>query len=404
MSNLHSKDHQSFSTQWPAEHTIGDQHNPMECPICNSWYSVTDDQLRVRSLGCGHSMCTSCLQRMHQRNSVTCPTCRYVHQTDSVDRIPICFIMESVIQSRDLSESSPVLNGGLCQKHATMKLFYCDTCKMFICAHCTVLDHPRGDEHKIIDIQAALSNKKSSNVSNIDCEIKDLQDVQNIIKDRLNILDDEKAIHSSLLQGFENVMSQIQKNVADVDAQHAMETVLMQEVQQKMNHLSLVKLQFTITETLTELSAAEQDCSTSVREARDWINCNKDSQDFSQLQIRSKATATSGRYALTTFDAANKENGRNGIIVLHMTKKGAADVIDIGIIIYFIWPFLTNCLRSKIKPSFKKKKVYSNRTGKDVLREVPLSSPITLEYSSVIKASESSDFIINCKGKGECRC
>ncbi|CAL4161991.1 unnamed protein product, partial [Meganyctiphanes norvegica] len=380
-----------------------EQHSPNECPICNSWYSVTDEKLRVRSLGCGHSMCTSCLQRIHQRNSVTCPTCRFVHKTVSVDRIPICFAMESVIQSRDLYEGSPILNGGLCQKHATMKLFYCDTCKMFICAHCTILDHPRGDKHTIIDIKAEFSKNKSCNASSVDDEIKNLQYVQNICKDRLQILDDERIIHISLLQSFTNVMSKFQEKVADIDAQHAMQTVLIQEVQQEMNQLSIVKQQIIITQTLKQLSDAEQDCYNSLREARDWINRNKNSQEFSQLQIRSKATATSGRHALTIFDAANEENGRNGMLVLHMSKKELKDQMDAGALFA---TRLNNGVLKIAKLKFHNGEIHVPQLvtpGHNGVWRPPTNS-IVLPYSAVKAASESSDFIIKCKDKGSCDC
>ena len=112
-------------------------------------YSVTDDEKRVRSLGCGHSMCTSCLQRMHQRNTVTCPQCRYVHNADSVDRIPICFALEAIIAD---------------DRGA------------------------RGDAE-------CFDNMKSKYASDIDCGMKNLQDAEKKLLDRIDWLEEAKSTH-----------------------------------------------------------------------------------------------------------------------------------------------------------------------------------------------------------------
>lgn len=45
----------------------------MDCPVC---FDGTD---APRSLPCGHLLCLECLQRLYDRTSIRCPTCRQAH-------------------------------------------------------------------------------------------------------------------------------------------------------------------------------------------------------------------------------------------------------------------------------------------------------------------------------------
>ncbi|CAL4082097.1 unnamed protein product, partial [Meganyctiphanes norvegica] len=291
-----------------------EQHNPNECPICNRHYNVANDQMRVRSLGCGHSMCTSCIRRMHQRNSVKCPQCRYVHQAESVERIPINFGMESLIQSlkqtsltsRIYDEAYPILNAGLCQTHETVKLFFCVNCKMFICTHCTAIDHPRGDSHKIINIQEAFSMKKSRFLSDIECQLIHLTSVHNKFSGRIMKLQNAK-------QGLENVVSQIQETLAGIEKLCTMQTLLKKGFQNMETQLETVKQQAMNASTLDKLSAVEQNSSTMVKEAKNRIKVNENPLELLCSQVFVFQIQTSFCSALNIFDAATTEEGKEAM-------------------------------------------------------------------------------------------
>ena len=116
-----------------------------------------------------------------------------------------------------ISFVTPNQIGGFCKKHETKEMFYCDTCNILICVHCTVLDHPKGDNHKIIDIKEALNNKKAIGVIELNKDIKMLQLIQTKFSERLQIIEKDKNALNNLLKQFEEKMSQFQNSVADSD-------------------------------------------------------------------------------------------------------------------------------------------------------------------------------------------
>ena len=49
-------------------------HQRYQCPICFEHYN--DQSKCPRLLSCGHSFCSSCLERLLHGNTIDCPTCR----------------------------------------------------------------------------------------------------------------------------------------------------------------------------------------------------------------------------------------------------------------------------------------------------------------------------------------
>ncbi|KAK4311233.1 hypothetical protein Pmani_017248 [Petrolisthes manimaculis] len=72
------------------------QNNPAECGIC---FTLFDDiERRPRTLPCGHTFCTSCLIVLLETKNLTCPSCRVKHRTTTINKIPICYIVEEMIR------------------------------------------------------------------------------------------------------------------------------------------------------------------------------------------------------------------------------------------------------------------------------------------------------------------
>ena len=46
------------------------------CPTCKEHYNCRE--LHPRLLGCGHSVCSSCLPKMCKDNLITCPLCKHI--------------------------------------------------------------------------------------------------------------------------------------------------------------------------------------------------------------------------------------------------------------------------------------------------------------------------------------
>ncbi|KAK4307294.1 hypothetical protein Pmani_020956 [Petrolisthes manimaculis] len=72
------------------------QNNPAECGIC---FTLFDDiERRPRTLPCGHTFCTSCLIVLLETKNLTCPSCRVKHRTTTINKIPICYIVEEMVR------------------------------------------------------------------------------------------------------------------------------------------------------------------------------------------------------------------------------------------------------------------------------------------------------------------
>lgn len=61
--------------------------------------STFDDTLRrPRTLPCGHTLCTLCINGLKKRGAVTCPTCRVNHTVPKVGQFPVSYAVEGLIR------------------------------------------------------------------------------------------------------------------------------------------------------------------------------------------------------------------------------------------------------------------------------------------------------------------
>ncbi|KAK8372397.1 hypothetical protein O3P69_014582, partial [Scylla paramamosain] len=70
--------------------------NVEDCPVCLNTF---DDTLRrPRTLPCGHTVCSPCIDGLKQQGAVTCPTCRVSHAVPEAGQFPISYITEGFIR------------------------------------------------------------------------------------------------------------------------------------------------------------------------------------------------------------------------------------------------------------------------------------------------------------------
>ncbi|XP_050731554.1 tripartite motif containing 13-like isoform X3 [Eriocheir sinensis] len=73
---------------------VGD--NPEECPVCLTGF---DDLIqRPRTLPCGHTVCTLCIDKLKEQGRATCPECRVNHAVPEGGQFPVCYIVEAFIR------------------------------------------------------------------------------------------------------------------------------------------------------------------------------------------------------------------------------------------------------------------------------------------------------------------
>ncbi|KAG7159292.1 Peptidyl-prolyl cis-trans isomerase cyp11-like [Homarus americanus] len=81
-----------------------DDNDLLECKVC---FNKFTDNLRPRSLSCGHTFCTSCINQALKNESPCCPKCRFKLTATSATEFPINYMAEAFLKSlREVSTST----------------------------------------------------------------------------------------------------------------------------------------------------------------------------------------------------------------------------------------------------------------------------------------------------------
>ena len=83
----------------------------MNCPVC---FMAFDDVIqRPRTLPCGHTVCTPCLNGLKDQGQVMCPICRVVHAVPETGNFGISYIVEALIRrQREAASACPPARSG----------------------------------------------------------------------------------------------------------------------------------------------------------------------------------------------------------------------------------------------------------------------------------------------------
>ena len=118
-----------------------------ECSICLEGYNDKDKFPRM--LGCGHSFCSSCLERLLDGNTIHCPTCRNpVAVPTGVQGLAKNFALLEIVN--EASREQVVL----CPKHKDPFRFFDEDCGRVICRDCHSLYH---SGHNCVEVAEAAS-------------------------------------------------------------------------------------------------------------------------------------------------------------------------------------------------------------------------------------------------------
>ncbi|XP_069193556.1 uncharacterized protein [Procambarus clarkii] len=71
-------------------------NKPEECSVCYNDYD--DNQLRPRTLPCGHTFCSQCIDNAIENGQLTCPSCRAEHAATAATQFPISYGMEAFVR------------------------------------------------------------------------------------------------------------------------------------------------------------------------------------------------------------------------------------------------------------------------------------------------------------------
>ncbi|XP_069193067.1 tripartite motif-containing protein 59-like [Procambarus clarkii] len=71
-------------------------NKPEECSVCFNDYD--DNRLRPRTLPCGHTFCSQCIDNAIKNGQLTCPSCRAEHAATASTQFPISYVVEAFVR------------------------------------------------------------------------------------------------------------------------------------------------------------------------------------------------------------------------------------------------------------------------------------------------------------------
>ncbi|XP_019220758.1 tripartite motif-containing protein 35-like [Oreochromis niloticus] len=151
--------------------------NYLSCHVCSETFR---DPV---SLSCGHSFCSSCLQKFwEQTTNKNCPICK---RKSSKDEPSMNFALKELADSfaKRQSESSPETEKEkeeekeevVCDKHPDVPYWYCEDEDRAVCPVCEFSLH---QSHKVVPVEEAVSDLKEQ----LKSDLKSLQDKRNKYK------------------------------------------------------------------------------------------------------------------------------------------------------------------------------------------------------------------------------
>lgn len=105
-----------MSTYFPHAASLFQGDTPEDCLVCLTPFN--DTLQRPRTLPCGHSFCTQCINGLQEQDPVTCPTCRCRHTVPEGGQFPISYTLEAVIKRMRDTAVAAASTPGCAQKSA----------------------------------------------------------------------------------------------------------------------------------------------------------------------------------------------------------------------------------------------------------------------------------------------
>lgn len=211
----------------------------VSCTVCDMQY---EDDRTPRNLGCGHTFCSWCLDQILAKNK-KCPECRMCIDAASSQDLPVSYALlrlvrslktlqlkkgeQSGASSQSLSVKEP--NAGQCGAHGSLMFFRCQTCSVWVCRDCLVIDHrvPPHGMCEIVSFTKALTSAKKANTENIDAHRATISQLtQKLNEAKTNLLSIQKEQQEQLdktkttvntVQGHMEKLELLQGSLESVD-------------------------------------------------------------------------------------------------------------------------------------------------------------------------------------------
>ena len=140
--------------------------NALECSICCERF---DELGRCpRLLSCGHTFCSSCIDRLIKKNSINCPTCgNTVSVPGGVAALPKNFSLLDILLTRQKEEDEGLRMCKTCEDEEHPATSCCLDCKEDMCKIAARI-HTRQKvtrDHRVVSLDELKANPKLAAVS-----------------------------------------------------------------------------------------------------------------------------------------------------------------------------------------------------------------------------------------------
>lgn len=250
----------------------------MGCCVCQERY---DETRTPRNLGCGHSVCTPCVQEIINRNR-KCPECRRPFYATMASALPVNYPLLRLSRtlaalslqqgqqaaagpSTSSTRSPRKADAGECAAHVSRLVMRCMPCKVWVCKECLVMDHvvPPDGNCLILPVDQALEEMKKSHMEIISTMYLTLQGLKNEVANEIAQLENNKSLHDDTVSSLRQILQGELDVIQEVEAKKKEATDKMSEVDSWVESLKEAEAGILKAATVRELANAKlaaRDC------------------------------------------------------------------------------------------------------------------------------------------------
>ncbi|XP_045122255.1 uncharacterized protein LOC123510871 isoform X3 [Portunus trituberculatus] len=161
------------------------------CSVCHERY---DENRCPKNLGCGHAVCSLCVQQIINSGR-KCPECRRPFYATTAAALPVNYpllrlsrALASVNLQRGQSETpspapGPTRNqndAGECAAHLARLTQRCMTCRVWVCRECLLMDHtlPPEGACRLLSVRQAINEMKKTHVETLAAKVLSLRELK----------------------------------------------------------------------------------------------------------------------------------------------------------------------------------------------------------------------------------
>ncbi|KAK8718938.1 hypothetical protein OTU49_014233, partial [Cherax quadricarinatus] len=264
---------------------------PEECKVCFNEYD--EDLQRPRTLPCGHTFCSQCIEDTIKNVQLTCPGCRAQHTATAASHFPVNYIVEALIKKLKAEQHKSV--GIVPTKHSQL-FIYSFILLIFIVIY-TVLSAyilPNETGASVHTCICSLSKKTDDKQASSFLLVEEghHDHPKGVSKKLGSIVQDQKSSINNIITECEDVLSQLEQYQGQVrewkTQHHQLHDRLYDLLEQNKAALELLKEEDTrVTNMTTEGEAGKKEL---------------------QVMLKCLGTVNTGQEAVISIDEADQCN------------------------------------------------------------------------------------------------